>query len=425
MGALLFLFGAALAAGLYFVLADLLKIPRLATERALISAGRRERSLVKSLEALILGWALKLAPLIRMDEYKYRRLENKLTAAGLDMTPQVYTAYSLLKPCLILLGIIPCLLILPILSPLIVVLAVLTWFKESRRADELVKARMELIEGELPRFVATIHQELAASRDVLRILENYKKHAGPDFGRELDVLTADMRSSSYEAALIRFEARMGSAIISDIVRGLIGILRGDDGRMYFQMLSHDLKAQELQRLKAKAQNPAQNPNIQLYHARVLHDDLHRHHRVPDRQLPGEPVLKEVTMRKLLKRRSGEGYIDVCVLVVCAMLVLALVVRVLPVYITKQQLDTYAVELVREAEIAGQVGTETTRRAAALTDSTGLDPDIRWSTTGRIQLNDEVTVTLTLETDIGLFGGLGSFPITLTAEATGKSEVYWK
>ena len=230
----------------------LIKHPRLATELALISAGRRERSLVKALEALILGWALKLAPLIRMDEYKYRRLESKLTAAGLDMTPQVYTAYSILKPCLILLGIIPCLLILPILSPLIVVLAVLTWFKESRRADELVKARMELIEGELPRFVATIHQELAASRDVLRILENYKKHAGPDFGRELDVLTADMRSSSYEAALIRFEARMGSAIISDIVRGLIGILRGDDGRMYFQMLSHDLKALELQRLKAKA-----------------------------------------------------------------------------------------------------------------------------------------------------------------------------
>lgn len=251
MKLLLFLFGAALAAGLYFVLADLLKIPRLATERALISAGRKERSLVKSLEALILGWSLKLAPLIRLDAYKRRRLETKLTAAGLDMTPEVYTAYNVLKPCLILLGIIPCLLILPILAPL-VVLALLTYFKESRRADELCKARMELVEGELPRFVATIHQELAASRDVLRILEDYKKHAGPDFARELDVLTADMRSSSYEAALIRFEARMGSAIISDIVRGLVGILRGDDGRMYFQMLSHDLKALELQRLKAKA-----------------------------------------------------------------------------------------------------------------------------------------------------------------------------
>ena len=127
----------------------------------------------------------------------------------------------------------------------------LTWFKESCRADELVKARMELIEGELPRFVATIHQELAASRDVLRILENYKKHAG------LTLVGAGCADSGYafllyEAALIRFEARMGSAIISDIVPGLIGILRGDDGRMYLQMLSHDLKALELQRLKAKA-----------------------------------------------------------------------------------------------------------------------------------------------------------------------------
>ena len=108
-----------------------------------------------------------------------------------------------------------------------------------------------------------------------------------------------------------------------------------------------------------------------------------------------------------------------------LLVLALAVRILPVFVAKQQLDTYAVELVREAEISGRVGTETSRRAAALTDSTGLDPDIRWSKTGRIQLNEEVTVTLTLDMDIGLFGGFGSFPITLRSEATGKSEVYWK
>ena len=133
-----------------------------------------------------------------------------------------------------------------------VLLAILLYFKESRKAEEKVTERREKIEGELPRFVATVEQELGASRDGLTILENYKRHAGPDFARELDVLTADMRSSSYEAALIRFEARMGSAIISDIVRGLVGILRGDDGRMYFQMLSHDLKALELQRLKAKA-----------------------------------------------------------------------------------------------------------------------------------------------------------------------------
>lgn len=249
---LLFLFGSALAAGLFFILADALKLPKLAIERALISAGRSDKKLVKSTEALLLGWAVKLARFVHLDEYKRRRLEQKLTAAGLDMTPEVYTVYGVLKPCLILFAIIPCLMVLPILSPVVLILALLVYFKESRRADELVKSRIEKIEGELPRFVATIEQELSASRDVLRILENYKKHAGEDFARELDILTADMRSSSYEAALIRFEARMGSATVSDITRGLIGVLRGDDGRMYFQMLSHDLKQVELRRLKAKA-----------------------------------------------------------------------------------------------------------------------------------------------------------------------------
>ena len=87
---------------------------------------------------------------------------------------------------------------------------------------------------------------------MIGILENYKKNAGETFGYELDVLTADMRSGSYEAALTRFEARLNSPMLSDITRGLISVLRGDDGGMYFQMLSHDMKQLELQRLKAKA-----------------------------------------------------------------------------------------------------------------------------------------------------------------------------
>lgn len=108
-----------------------------------------------------------------------------------------------------------------------------------------------------------------------------------------------------------------------------------------------------------------------------------------------------------------------------MLVIALAVTVFPVYIAKQQLDTFATELVREAEITGRVGSETTRREQALREQTGLDPQVAWSRSGRIQLNQEVTVTLTYRTNIGLWGGFGSFPITLRADAAGKSEVYWK
>ena len=130
------------------------------------------------------------------------------------------------------------------------------------------------------------------------------------------------------------------------------------------------------------------------------------------------------LKQILRSRRGEGYIDVCVLVLCAMLVIALAVQVLPAFIAKQQLDIFATELVREAEIAGRVGPETDRREQALREHTGLDPEIEWSDTGRIQLNEEVTVTLTYEIDLGLFAGFGSFPITLQADAAGKSEVYW-
>ena len=131
------------------------------------------------------------------------------------------------------------------------------------------------------------------------------------------------------------------------------------------------------------------------------------------------------MLKILKSKQGEGYIDVAILVLCAMLVIALAVRVFPAYIIKQQVDTFATELMREAQIAGRVGTETTNRELLLREKTGITPTVTWSKSGRIQLNEEITVTVTFETNIGLFGGFGSFPVTLRADAAGKSEVYWK
>lgn len=131
------------------------------------------------------------------------------------------------------------------------------------------------------------------------------------------------------------------------------------------------------------------------------------------------------LKRVFRDKQGDGYIDIAVLVLCVFLVLALAVKLLPVFIAKQQLDTFATELCREAEISGRVGSETSRRAAVLTEQTGLTPAIQWSKSGRIQLNEEISVRLTYRYDLGLFGSFGSFPVTLQAEASGKSEVYWK
>jgi hypothetical protein len=113
-----------------------------------------------------------------------------------------------------------------------------------------------------------------------------------------------------------------------------------------------------------------------------------------------------------------------VAILVIMLFITLAVKLFPVFIAKNQLDNFAAELIREAEIAGRVGSETAAKVNQLKAQIGIDPAVSWSRAGNIQLNQEVTVTLTLRHDIGFFR-FGSFPVTLTAKATGKSEVYWK
>lgn len=250
---LLFLFGAFLAAGLFFLAASLLRLPTLGTAKAMLNTGRQEKKTAQTVEVYLMTVAARLARYIRMDEYKRSRMANILNATGMGMTPEVYQAYALTKAGAVLLGIIPCLFVFPLLSAVLVFMAVAVYFKETQRADEKLKAKRGQIESELPRFVATVEQELKSSRNVLGMLENFRKSAGPAFAGELDVLAADMRSSNYEAALVRFEARLNSPMASDVVRGLVGVLRGDDGAMYFQMLAHDFKQLELQKLKAEAQ----------------------------------------------------------------------------------------------------------------------------------------------------------------------------
>jgi len=128
--------------------------------------------------------------------------------------------------------------------------------------------------------------------------------------------------------------------------------------------------------------------------------------------------------RLLKSTRAEGYVDTVVTVLVIMLCVALAVHVFPVFIAKHQLDTFAAELVREAEIAGRIGAETTARANQLINTLGINPEISWSRTGNLQIDTEVTLTLTLQHDIGFFS-FGSFPITLTSRAVGKSEVFWR
>lgn len=260
-------FGGSLALGMYFLLAEMLQLPTIRTTQAMSQTVREKKRLAKTIDVWLMDGAVWLSGYLKLEVYQKGRLQNILKGAGIEMAPEVYLAYAYLKTALVLLLLPFCLMGMPLLAVFVVVLAGMVYFRETGKADDMLREKRERIEGELYRFVSTIEQELRGSRDVMAILEHYKKNAGKEFRQELDTLCADMRSSSYEAALTRFEARLNSPQLSDIVRGLIGVLRGDDGAVYFQMLAHDFKQAELRRLKEKAGKVP--PKIRAYSMLLL------------------------------------------------------------------------------------------------------------------------------------------------------------
>ena len=132
------------------------------------------------------------------------------------------------------------------------------------------------------------------------------------------------------------------------------------------------------------------------------------------------------IRDVCRNSRGEGYIDVAIGIFCLMLVLALAMTLFPVFMKKQQLDSFAERIIRQAEIVGS--TDVSGRIAQLKQETGLDPQIQWDcdyySGNKVQLNGDIQVTLTQKVDIGFFV-FGSFPIELKAKASGKSEVYYR
>ena len=144
------------------------------------------------------------------------------------------------------------LLLIPMAGFAVMGLSVLMWFSTYYQVFDIVKKRKKLIEAELPRFAVSIQQALSTDRDVLKLLISYRRIAGPHLGQELDTTIADMRTGNYENALLHLQNRVGSTMLSDIVRGLIGTLRGDDQQMYFKMLVFDMRQIEQNNLKKEA-----------------------------------------------------------------------------------------------------------------------------------------------------------------------------
>ncbi|MEF9991303.1 MAG: secretion protein F [Peptostreptococcaceae bacterium] len=222
-------------------------------KRVLVNLNKREKKKrTKDIEVLLLEYATKLSKFIKLDDYKKSKLEMTLRSAQIKLSPETYLADVYIKTIIPVFIAAIAFLIHPFLSIVFVIIAIIVYMKEYDKADSILRKRKAKIECELPRFAMTIEQELKTDRDVLRILETYQKHSKASLGKELEITVADMRSGSYEEALRRFETRIGSSSLSEVIRGLTGVLNGNDETLYFRILSNNLAELEFQRLRGIA-----------------------------------------------------------------------------------------------------------------------------------------------------------------------------
>ena len=237
------------AIGLGCILADVFKIPKYPVSKAITSLGKRQNKKTNPLDIWLGDLANLIASKLKLNEYKRLQLKIDLESADMTLSPEQYVANAIVKALFIGAFAIPFLFFAPIISIIVVAIAVVIYFSEYKKVGNVIKEKRRQIEAELPRLVSNIDKTLVHSRDVLGILDSYREHAGEELRRELDITVADMRSGNYEVALTRLESRVGSSMMSDVTRGLVSVIRGDKTDVYWGNLV--LKFSDYQRTLLK------------------------------------------------------------------------------------------------------------------------------------------------------------------------------
>ena len=136
------------------------------------------------------------------------------------------------------------------------------------------------------------------------------------------------------------------------------------------------------------------------------------------------------MLKTLKNKKAEGYIDVAVAVLVIAFVLILIISIWSMITLKQDMTYMARELVEAATVSGRIGPEVEERFAELYAESGFTPTVSFSATyfdpitGKVQLGEVISVTLTTEMILPGFGGF-ELPFDVSVTQSGLSRVYWK
>lgn len=237
----------ALGAGLYFVITEYVLLPSVEARKVITTTKlTKDQTWIEKLLEPVTRFLEKNFP---WNDYKMDKLDLTLKTVGNPKTSRRYCAEAMAQACSIGLFSVPVMFIFPLLSLIPIGLAVYSYLRDMKTPEKQLKDKREKIEAELPKFASTISNSLYTTKDVVKILSSYRKVCGKELQGELDITLADMKSGNSETALRNFEGRIGSPKLSELVRGLLSVLRGEDQAMYFQIKNEELRKEYVERQK--------------------------------------------------------------------------------------------------------------------------------------------------------------------------------
>jgi hypothetical protein len=133
---------------------------------------------------------------------------------------------------------------------------------------------------------------------------------------------------------------------------------------------------------------------------------------------------------VIRDETGAAAIPALPLILVVLALLMLFISVMPIFITKMQLDRYTASMVQLAEIQGSIAGLESASDDYLAQVGLEDVTISWSGTqtidgSHVQLDDEIVFRAVKEETLN-FGNISdAFPISVPSTTIGYSEVYHK
>ena len=242
--------GVLVSFGVYMLAQQILWLPRSSSLCAIRRLSGRKRSLNDLLDKILTPFADWLSRILPISDYKHKLLQADLERLELEITPQQYIGKSIAQSLLmsfIGLAFVP--LGVPLLSLLIMVAALLAYFRSTQSIRQKVSKLNKEIEAELPRMVESLIYSLQDNRDLISFFEHYRKVSGQALAKELDRLILLMKIGNHELALRQFEARLAIPQLSALVSILCGVHQGVDQKTSLLILEQDIRTKQRETMR--------------------------------------------------------------------------------------------------------------------------------------------------------------------------------